>query len=130
MQYTLIDENRRQDAIKHIESLDISTEYEVFIRPYKRNRSRSQNNLIWMWYPYIAENTGYTEEELHEILKRIVIGYDVFMYDCRYYIKPKTSTRLTVKGMTKFINAIEWLADWLEIKLPYPDDYNVAIGNK
>jgi hypothetical protein len=127
MQYILVDERRKQDAMDYVTKLDGSVVFEVVIRPYKKNRSRSQNNTMWMWYEDLSEHTGYTPEELHEVLKAEFLGYDVFLYKGCYCIKPKSTTELTTKAMAVFLNKIEVLAKWLEVRLRYPDEYNYAM---
>ena len=125
MQYLLIDNNRRNNAISYINSLDLQRNYEVIIRPYKKNRTRTQNNTMWMWYDPIAEYTGYTPEELHELFKGEFIGYEFYKYNGFSYLKPKTSTTLTVKGMAIFLEKVMAVANFLELRLPMPDDYNL-----
>lgn len=123
MRFSLIDEQRRSNAIEFIKSLDLKNPIEVLINIGKRKRSNPQNNTMWMWYTYLADYTGYTVEELHEIFKAEFIGYDVFYWQGIPCIKPKSTTKLTVKGMMGFLNKIDSIARFLEVKLPYPDDY-------
>ncbi len=123
MRFYLIDESRRQNAMDFIKSLDLKNPIEVLINIAKRKRTNVQNNLLWLWYSYIVDHTGYTDEELHEIFKAEFIGYDIFYFQGMPFIKPKSTTKLTVKGMSAFLNRVDCVAQFLEIKLPYPDDY-------
>lgn len=123
MQYILINELRREAAIKHIQSLDINELFEIIVQPYNKKRSLPQNKLLWAIYKPLAEYTGYTEEELHDIFKAACIGFDVFTFNGEQYIKPKSSTRLTVKGMTKMLEKIMIVANFLEVTIPIPDQY-------
>ena len=123
MRFSLIDEQRRTNAIEFIKSLDLKNPIEVLISIAKKKRTGSQNNLMWMWYPYLSDYTGYTEEELHEIFKAEFLGYDIFYYMGMPFIKPKSTTKLTTKGMSGFLNRVDFIARFLEVKLPYPDDY-------
>ena len=122
MRYNLIDESRRQNCIGFIKSLDLKNPVEVLVSIGKRKRSHPQNNLMWSWYSYLREHTGYTEEELHEIFKAEFIGYDIFYFNGLPHIKPKSTTKLTVKGMTAFLARVDFIAQWLGVQLPYPDD--------
>lgn len=124
MQYILSSDNRRNDAIKHIQSLDLNEPYEVIVQPYNKKRSLRQNKLLWNMYKPISEYTGYTEEELHELFKAVCIGYDVFTFNGEQFLKPKSSTRLTVKGMTKMLEKIMIVGSFLEVNLPIPDSLN------
>ena len=123
MRFSLIDEQRRTNAIDFIKSLDLKNRVEVLVNIAKKKRSNPQNNTMWMWYPYLSEYTGYTEEELHEIFKAEFMGYDIFYYMGIPFIKPKSTTKLTTKGMAGFLNRIDFIARFLEVKLPYPDDW-------
>jgi hypothetical protein len=122
MRYNLIDESRRQNCIDFIKSLDLKNPIEVLINVAKRKRTNNQNSTLWLWYNKIAEHTGYNEEELHEIFKAEFIGYDVFYFNGLPCIKPKSTTKLTVKGMTAFLARVDFIAQWLGVQLPYPDD--------
>jgi len=123
MQYILTNDLRREAAMKHIQSLDINEPYEIIVQPYNKKRSLPQNRLLWNIYKPLSDDTGYTEEELHEIMNAACIGFDVFTFNGEQYIKPKTSTRLTVKGMTKMLEKIMVVANFLEVTIPIPDQY-------
>lgn len=43
--------------------------WRVTVEPYKYRRSDEQNNFAWRLYRGIAEETGYTAEEIHAICK-------------------------------------------------------------
>lgn len=123
MRFFLIDEQRRTNAIEFIKSLDLKNPIEILINIGKRKRTNVQNNLLWLWYTYLRDHTGYSEEELHEIFKAEFLGYDIFYYMGMPFIKPKSTTKLTVKGMSGFLNKVDSIARFLEVKLPYPDDW-------
>lgn len=94
----------------------------VTIKEFNGKRSLAQNRTMHNFYGPISDCTGHTEEELHEIFKASFIGYDVFTYNGEKYIKSKTSTRLTKKGMAKMLEKIIFVANWLEIKIPIPNE--------
>ncbi len=125
MRYYIINDQRRKDVIDFLKSLDLKSPIELIINIAKRKRSNAQNNTMWMWYPYLSEYTGYTEEELHEIFKAEFIGFDIFYYNGMPCIKPKSTTKLSVNGMGGFLARIDFIAQWLGVALPYPDDYKI-----
>jgi hypothetical protein len=125
MQYILTNNLRREAAIKHIRSLDINEPYEIIVQLYDKKRSNRQNKTLWNLYKPLSDYTGYTPEELHEIFKAACIGYDVFTFNGEQFIKPKSSTRLTVKGMMKMLEKIMLVGSFLEVSLPIPDQYNL-----
>lgn len=99
---------------RELENLE-GKQVEIFITEPKKNRTTRQNKLLWSIYKPMAEYTGYTEEELHELLKAEFIGVETFQVGENIFLKPKTSTRLTTKGFTKFLDKVMFVAEWLGI---------------
>lgn len=130
MKFILIDEQRRSNAIAFLNKLDIKKTYQVFIKPYKKNRTVSQNNTYWMWLSDIAPVFGYTENELHEILKVRFLGVVKYMVDGVELVKPISTKTLKTKEMAEFLIKVEVLARQNEIKIRIPDDYKYAMGYK
>lgn len=138
MKYILKDGFRKQSCVEHINKLDLRHAYAVEITLYRPNRSRSQNNTMWMWYAAISEHVGMDPKELHEEMKARVLGVEekklprFFLGkdygEVRTIIMPKSTTGLTVDEMTKFLEAIQNLAASLNVTLPMPDDYKLAMG--
>lgn len=127
MKYIIQDDERRQNAIDHIKLLNLTDPVEVHIKPYKKNRTKSQNDLIWMYYKVIGDFMGMTSEDLHELMKVRILGVDEKTVDGQLIRTPKSSTKLSTKDMMDFISAIEMLAVELGLELPRPDDYKYAM---
>ena len=126
MKFILIDEVRRNNAIDHLQNIDITKPIEVFIRPYKKNRTRAQNSTIWMWYEVIGDYLGMSSEDLHELMKVRVLGIEEKTINGELIRTPKSSAKLSTREMADFMTAIEVLAIEFGLKLPYPDDYKHA----
>lgn len=110
--------------------MEINGKTEVVVRPYKKKRSLSQNNLMWMWMPYLSSHFGYTEEEMHEELKYAFIGEAVYVNRKGVTrTRPISTTSLDTKGMAEYLTKIEILASKEGIVLPIPHDYNYIMGN-
>lgn len=126
--------------IKHIKSLPLHKRMLVDIKEYRKNRTNSQNRLMWKWYGIIGDHVGMKPEEIHECMKARVLGVEEYTLPRfflgkdqgvpRKLLRPKSSTALNTKEMSEFMNAIEVLARSLDIVLPYPDDYNYAMGRE
>ena len=112
--------------VNAVSSLTSSPVCTVEIKPYKKNRSKDQNRLMWMWYSVIADYTGYHEEELHDQMKIKVLGLETIYVDGKPYTIPTSTKTLTVDQMTKFLDAIMALAAELNINLPMPDTFGYA----
>lgn len=51
--------------------------YEISIKPKKNNRSVQQNRYMWgVVYKLIAEHTGYTVDEIHQLMKDRFLSYE------------------------------------------------------
>lgn len=127
MNFILIDGRRRSNAIQHIMGLDLSELHEVAVKPFKDSRSKSQNRLYWMWIPYLADYCGYTNNQMHRVLKVKFIGTNKEIIDGVEIVEPKSSRKLKVKEFTNYLREIEALAIDYGITLPHPDIYNYAM---
>jgi hypothetical protein len=117
------EERHRNHALDTIKALDIATVYEVTIKPYKRNRSLEQNSLMWKWYSIIANDLGYTTEEIHEeFMRKLLIP--ITMQTPSGIVEVYSTKKLKVKEMTAYLEGIERTATEMGIALPRPMDNN------
>ena len=113
------EERHRNHALDTIKALDIATVYEVTIKPYKRNRSLEQNSLMWKWYSIIANDLGYTTEEIHEeFMRKLLIP--ITMQTPSGIVEVYSTKKLKVKEMTAYLEGIERTATEMGIALPRP----------
>lgn len=52
-----------------LENLDLSIQWDFNLKPYKKNRSADQNSLYHAWKKIIADELGYSQDELHDLIK-------------------------------------------------------------
>ena len=125
--YRIINENVRQNCINELKSLPLG-KWQVEIK--KAKRTNNQNSLYWKWLSVISNDLGYTEDELHEGFKANFIGQDNGrdMFG-NIYIKPKSTTTLTTKEFSEYMNKIEVFAMGHELRLPQPDHYGYERNN-
>ena len=117
------EERHRNHALDTIKALNIDTVYEVTIKPYKRNRSLEQNSLMWKWYSIIADDLGYTTEEIHEeFMRKLLIP--ITMQTPSGLVEVYSTKKLKVKEMTAYLEGIERTATEMGIALPRPMDNN------
>ena len=113
------EERQRNHALDTIKALNIETVYEVTIKPYKRNRSLEQNSLMWKWYSIIADDLGYTTEEIHEeFMRKLLIP--ITMQTPSGLVEVYSTKKLKVKEMTAYLEGIERTATEMGIALPRP----------
>ena len=118
------EERHRNHALDTIKALDIATVYEVTIKPYKRNRSLEQNSLMWKWYSIIADDLGYTTEEIHEeFMRKLLIP--ITMQTPSGMVEVYSTKKLKVKEMTAYLEGIERTATEMGISLPRPYENNI-----
>ena len=116
-------ERQRNHALNTIKALDIATVYEVTIKPYKRNRSLEQNSLMWKWYSIIANDLGYTTEEIHEEFMRKLLTPTIVKTPSGM-VEVYSTKKLKVKEMTAYLEGIERTATEMGIALPRPYENN------
>lgn len=127
----LENEERAEAAYKLIKSFIGQTPpYCLEIKPYKRVRSAAQNRLYWMWLHVMAQDTGYDDMELHLHFRETFLGYEVVNVRGENVMALRSTTELTVRQMTDYLNLVSRVAVFLDIVLPYPDDYGYAMGQK
>lgn len=117
------EERQRNHALNTIKALDIATVYEVTIKPYKRNRSLEQNSLMWKWYSIIANDLGYTTEEIHEEFMRKLLTPTIVKTPSGM-VEVYSTKKLKVKEMTAYLEGIERTATEMGIALPRPYENN------
>lgn len=128
LRFILIDEYRRDKCIAAIRALNIAKPFVVDVAAYVPKRSNAQNRLYWSWINLIARDYGWRAEELHEVFKQKFIGYvDAEVFNEKVSIV-KSTTRLSTKEFTEYLEKIEQFAnEKLGIQLPHPDDYRLAM---
>ena len=129
---------------------------EVVVRGHKKDRSVSQNSLMWLWITIVSDELGWTKEEVHEDLKRRLLvpiyerddtGFaamikavrkvhtEGFKADAKamsaQIIRMTSTTGATVKQFTEYLKEIERDMISKGISLPHPEDrYYSALGIK
>ena len=96
--------------------------YTITIKKAQEKRSLPQNDLMWLWFTCIEQETGTPKE-------------DVYMYYCKKFLCKvieigghrekiyNTSSKLTMEEMTAFLNKIQAdAATELGITLPKRED--------
>lgn len=118
MNYRVINEKVRQNAIREIQQMPIG--FEVKIGDLKR--SNNANAYYWMCIQIIAKETGHDKDELHEAFKRNFIGVDdgIDIFG-NLYLRPKSSAKLKKKEFSEYMTKVEIYANSLNIVLPSPD---------
>ena len=96
--------------------------YTITVKRQSEKRSIAQNDLMWMWFQCISNETGTPKDEIYMyyckkfLMRTISIGERME----RIYM---TSSKLNSEQMTAFLNQIQAdAASELGITLPTPQD--------
>jgi|TARA_Y100000310_G_scaffold202203_2_gene202337 hypothetical protein len=96
---------------------------EVIIRKPRRSRTTPQNELYWgLVLPTIAESTGSTKEELHEVFKRLFLTARTIQYRGKEIRVPGSTALLTTKEFGEYIERIFAEAFELGITIPSAEE--------
>lgn len=112
-------ETTREHALSLIGRLPVDNDkplWHVVIKPYRKNRSLDQNNLLHMWIQEIANQTGNDLETVKEYLRAKFLSpvfkewKDPFSDEVSILQCPRSTTTLDTREMTTFLNQIEQFA--------------------
>ena len=123
----IIDKPSRAIAVSHV-VMGLPVGMSVEVKEYKPRRSTAQNRCMWKWYSELAKHTGHEAETLHEMMKVRVLGTRMVEVGDKTYEVPNSTTKLGVKEMARFLEAIEALGRQLDCPLSRDDEYNLAMG--
>lgn len=143
----ILDRERKNLAIRLIESLPFEPAHEIDIREFRKNRTNDQNALLWKWYTIIGTELGESKEDIHERYKDVFLvniyerdnpdyaemiqslrevwraGMKDEAVSLRKRIVALTSTTTaTTRQLSEYMDNIERDAATLSIRLPHPED--------
>lgn len=125
-----------QNCLNAIANLDVEKKWDVTIEPHKAKRSGAQNSLYWLWMREISrqadiEGEKYDKDVWHYFCASHFIGHiTVEAKGVTHRIPAKSTTKLSVKEFTAYLNEIE--AEFLSrgVDLPFPEFYGLAMGKE
>jgi hypothetical protein len=96
--------------IAKLEALDFSKKWKVVLTENKEVRTNEQNDRLWAMYKAIGDYIGYTQDEIHKMMKYKFLRTERIINDESYEVL-KSTTKLTVEEMTQYQENIEiWAA--------------------
>lgn len=99
---------------------------ELTIQKEQLNRTNQQSRYLFgVVYQAISDETGYTKEEVHEMMKSILLKDHKVVNDKRYTVVRSTSSLTTVE-MSEFIEGCKrWAATELSLNIPDAQSFNI-----
>lgn len=105
-------------------------ELEIVIERKHATRSVAQNRLYWGVYcAVLSEHTGYSKDELHELLKAKFLPKKMALADANGEITEEfviggSTTRLNKIEFGEYLRQIQqWAAEELDVVIPDPVDH-------
>lgn len=139
----------------YLEAQPLKPLLEITVKLHQKDRSFVHNSLMWLWITFIAEEWGWTKNDVHKhfkkehlvkIYERDEEGYAAMLQSIRAVytsgmkqeakamekeiIRMTSTTTATVKQFTEYLNDIEKDMISKGISLPHPNDYWRAMGIK
>lgn len=99
-----------------INEIPDKTEFWLAIKEKRPSRTLAQNNYYWLYMDGLANETGYTPEEMHEYCKAKFLEYKTLRIREMYILVSPSTTDLTVKEFMEYIKRIE-----VDTGIPAPD---------
>lgn len=117
-----------ENCINAVRGIKFEDNMQVEIKPYIAKRSVDANALYWLWISVIAEYTGYTKDEMHDVLRARYLPIKSREVDGITLIELTSTTILNTKQFNDYMREIEAFAVENDIRLPYPEELIYSIG--
>lgn len=115
-----IPKGKLREELKQFEDQSV----ELIIRRKRKKRSSAQNRTYWMYVSILAEETGFSKDEFHEIIKMKFLKderVDEKTGEVYPYLK-STSKLSTVEFNYLFEQLYQWAAETFHVTLPKPKE--------
>ena len=107
--YKVTSEEELENVRKQIGELDLSKAWEVEVKPFAFNRSTQQNKKYWALISELGSFLGYSESEMHELMKFKFLSYKQELLGDEMTVVPSTS-KLTIKEFVEYLEKVERFA--------------------
>lgn len=111
-------------ACRLIRSINLNPDApkEVVVRDHKKTRSLAQNALYWQWIGILSKQTGYSKDEVHELMAKKFLP-PVIKEVMGEIVEYRTSTtKLKVGEMSEYMSHVDRFAAEHGVSLPHPED--------
>ena len=98
-----------ENARHQIGELDLTKAWEIEVKTFAFNRSTQQNKRYWALIKELGSFLGYSESEMHELMKYKFLSYKTELLGEEIPVIPSTS-KLTIKEFVEYLNKVERFA--------------------
>lgn len=116
--------------------LSKETPYTIHVEPFERNRSLAQNRLFHKWIGVIGDETGNELEAVKSEMKRLFLGSNISGFrdpktgTMQITASLRSTTELSVKEMSDFMNKVLAWSGEMGIILPCPEDLYWSVNGE
>ena len=94
-----------ENCVGRLKELSFDEPWIINAKPYKRNRTHEQNDLMWQLLTLIGQHTGHTKDEMYDISTSMYLTPRTTTHRGIVYERYSTS-RLKVAEMSDFIERL------------------------
>lgn len=120
----------QNNCIAMLKTLEPYKAWDVTIGEHKTKRSGQQNRLYWSWMNIIGKDSGLSKDDMHATFSIRLLGPELFVVDGKQYIRAKSTTSLSTKEFTDYLDKIHATAMNLDIRLPMPEFFGLELQAK
>ena len=106
---------------EYISSLD--GDVSVIVKKWRESRSDNQLRYYWgVVVKIISEETGYTKEEIHEVLKSKFL-WDYVNFEGKEIMIIRSTSDLNTSSMEEYLSEVrQWASAELSLYIPLPNE--------
>tara|TARA_R100001377_G_scaffold80241_1_gene58995 strand:- start:2647 stop:3030 length:384 start_codon:yes stop_codon:yes gene_type:complete len=112
----------RGDLVNLINNLDLKKKWIIEIKRQTKKRSTGQNSWLWACHKVVAEDTGNSVDDIHEIVKKELLPKKYVEFDGEEIEINGSTTGLTSNQWSEFMTEYSAWAAQYGIMLPHPED--------
>lgn len=118
----------KQNLIREVMEIYPNGLTEAVIREHKSKRSLQQNALYWKWLSIIGNHIGSDKDEMHRTFAIRFLGPELFVVDGKQYVGAKSTTKLSTKEFSEYMDMIHATAMELGLTLPQPNYFGLEVA--
>lgn len=100
----------------------------LVIKPKEKQRTELQNNLMWLWWTFLENETGESKDKFHLHYKKKFLSKRQMFMGRRETVTGST-TELNTKTFGEFLEKVEAdVAIEFHVILPHPEEYYQSLN--
>lgn len=123
----LVDFSNTSDKVRLYEVLKglKPVPYQIELKIDRGNRSNNQNRYYWgVVIEILSEHTGFTPEEIHEVLKAKFLRYTKMLPTSEEVNLSRSTKGLDTKEFEEYMEKVRMFAiQELDVEIPLPNEY-------